>query len=91
MIIVLASGLLSTAARDAQDRGPIRPIDHDAIDGFYQLVWRLERDIMARIYRFDANFWEVARYPGIVLGLIPIGSFPTDEGDRTGDLPKRVP
>src|SRR4029077_12093585 len=30
-------------------------------------------------------------YRGIVRRLVPIGSFPADEGDRTGDLPKRIP
>src|SRR5262245_3771128 len=67
------------------------PIDHDAIDGLYQIVWRLERDVMARIDRFNANFWKVARYPCIMLGFVPIGSFPPDEGDWTGDLRKSVP
>src|SRR5215467_4067946 len=78
-------------ARRSRSRFYSGPIEDDAIDGLYQLVWRLERDIMARIYRFNANFWEVARYPCIVLGLVPIGSFSPDEGDRASDLPNSVP
>src|SRR5262249_26265111 len=83
--------LMDCRARRLRSRFYSGPIDDDAIDSLYQLVWRLKRDIMARIYRFNANFREVARYPGIVLGLVPIGSFSPDEGDRTSDFSKSVP
>src|ERR1700685_3099733 len=46
---------------------------------------------MTRIYRFYTNFREVACDPGIVLGLVSIGSFPSDESDRTSDLTERIP